>query len=181
MKKFLGIFFVIIMVFLLLLPAADAKTVRTGNKKWSNPKLIRTYIPANHKRTLMMKHAFAEWTRLTNNKIVFRYVTTKDTADIIVIFVPVIPNADREIGLTKFHSSTFDKLLDAEIYIADKTSDGRVLGKDSVYTVMLHEIGHAIGIANHSSNPKSIMYPVEDDVQEILQSDLKTLAEIYNW
>jgi len=181
MKKFLGLFIAAAIFFISFLPAVDAAQKRDGNKKWSNPKLIRTYIPPNHNRTVMMKHAFAEWTRLTNNKVIFRYVTARDTADIKVFFVPVIPNADREIGLTVFHSSTFDKLLDAEVYIADKTSDGRKLGNDAVYTVMLHEIGHAIGIANHSTNPKSIMYPEEDDIQEILQSDLKTLAEIYNW
>ena len=46
----------------------------TVNRRWQYPTKIKTYIPQNHKRTIMMKHAFAEWSRLTNNKIVFRYV-----------------------------------------------------------------------------------------------------------
>ncbi len=46
---------------------------------------------------------------------------------------------------------------------------------------MLHEIGHAIGINEHSADPLSIMYPTEDDRQEILKSDLRNLAKIYGW
>ena len=46
---------------------------------------------------------------------------------------------------------------------------------------MLHEIGHAIGLIEHSDNPLSIMYATEDDRQEILKSDLKRLNGIYGW
>ncbi|MCM1338736.1 MAG: matrixin family metalloprotease [Muribaculaceae bacterium] len=151
------------------------------NHRWLYPKQLKVYVPPNHKRTIMMKHAFAEWTRLTSEKMVFKYVTSPNYAKIEVYFVDKIPNADREIGLTRFRYTSSGKMVSAQIYIADKTADGRALGKDSVYTVMLHEIGHAIGISQHSSNPLSIMFPYENDAQEILKSDLKTLAEIYGW
>ncbi len=180
MKKFLTIFFAIVVFFAAFSLYTKAEET-TANKKWFNPKMLKTYIPPNHKRTIMMKHAFAEWSRLTNNKVVFQYVTSPNTANIIVHFVNVVPNADREIGLTKFRSTSSNKITHAQIYIAEKTASGQALGKDAVYTVMLHEIGHAIGIANHSKDPLSIMYPYEDDRQEILKSDLKTLADIYGW
>ena len=73
------------------------------------------------------------------------------------------------------------KITSSEILIAEKTPDGRQLGNDAVYTVMLHEIGHAIGLIEHSDNPLSIMYATEDDRQEILKSDLKRLNGIYGW
>jgi predicted Zn-dependent protease len=177
MKKFL-LFFLIFVVFGMVFNFANSTEV---SKKWLYPKQIKTYIPANHRRTEMMKHAFMEWSRLTNNKIIFKYVDNPQTAQVQVFFVSAIPNADREIGLTKYSFLQNGKLVFAQIYIADKTSKGKDLGKDSVYTVMLHEIGHAIGLSEHSKNPKSIMYPTENDIQEILASDLKTLGNIYGW
>lgn len=176
MKKFIAYIFILLCFCGLFHPA-----FALDNKHWRYPNQLKTYIPPNHKRTVMMKHAFAEWTKLTGGKFVFRYVTSPNVAQIKVYFVEKIPNADREIGLTRFYYTKSLKMAGAQIYIADKTADGRVLGKDSVYTVMLHEIGHAMGISEHSKNPLSIMYPVENDAQEILKSDLKTLAEIYGW
>ncbi|MDE6138789.1 MAG: matrixin family metalloprotease [Candidatus Gastranaerophilales bacterium] len=167
-----------ILVFVGTFCSVSAKTI---NRRWQYPTKIRTYIPQNHKRTIMMKHAFAEWSRLTNNKIIFRYVDSPKTAQVVVEFVNIVPNAEREIGLTKSSFTSSGGMLRATIYIAEKTSTGYQLGKDAVYTVMLHEIGHAIGISEHSDNPLSIMYATEDDRQEILKSDLRTLANIYGW
>ncbi len=178
MKKFIVFLFSILVVIIFPL---NVQSSEETNKWWMYPKQLRVYIPPNHKRTVMMKHAFAEWTQVTGGKLAFKYVPSPNVAKIQVFFVDKIPNADREIGLTRFRYSNSGKLLSAKIYIAEKTSYGRVLGNDSVYTVMLHEIGHAIGINGHSDDPLSIMYPVEDDKQEILESDLKILAEIYGW
>jgi hypothetical protein len=156
--------------------------VKSETKRWVAPKQIRTYIPPNTGRTEMMKHAFMEWSRKTNNRIVFKYVNSPKIAQLRVNFVPVIPNADREIGLTQFqYIPQTGELIFAQIYIADKTSKGQTLGKNSVYTVMLHEIGHAMGMSEHSKDIKSVMYPIENDIQEILSSDLKTLGSIYGW
>ena len=148
---------------------------------WLYPNKIKAYIPPNHKRSVIMKHAFAEWTRLTNKKVLFYYVSSPAKADIRVSFVKMIPNADRQIGLTKSLILSTGKITSSEILIAEKTPDGRQLGNDAVYTVMLHEIGHAIGLIEHSDNPLSIMYATEDDRQEILKSDLKRLNGIYGW
>ena len=177
MKNFIISFCLVI--FCLSMFALDAYADKSG--KWFNPKLLRVYVPANHSRSDMMKRAFAEWTRKTDNNFVFRYITSPNPAQIVVRFVDVIPNADREIGLTRYTQTSSGKMTKATIYIADKTANGRSLRHNEVYTVMLHEIGHAMGITEHSKDPMSIMYPYENDVQEILKSDLSTINTIYGW
>lgn len=179
MKKF------IISTFLIICCITSFTLHTAANElgKWFNPKLLRVYVQPKNPRTEMMKRAFAEWARSTNNKFAFRYISSPEPAEIQVYFVNTIPEekSDRAIGLTSYKKSKRGRMLCATIYIAEKTQDGRQLGRDAVYTVMLHEIGHAMGITQHSKDPLSIMYPTENDAQEILKSDLKTLADIYGW
>lgn len=176
MKRFFSLLVIFLIFIITIVPVVQGAGI---GLKWQNPKRIKTYIPPNNKRTVMMKHAFAEWSRLTQNKVIFVYTPDKKAAQIDVQFVKSIPNADREIGLTK-SMGVPPYFSHATIFIADNTTQGHTLGKDSVYTVMLHEIGHAIGL-DHTGNILSIMYPMEDDRQEILKMDLKALGEIYGW
>lgn len=151
--------------------------------KWFNPRMIKTYIQPDHKYSLMMKHGFAEWDRLTNGKVRFKYVNSANVAQIEVRFVKQINQKqhDRAIGLTNTMTVGSDKkMTKAIIYIAEKDRRGRNLRKDEAYTVILHEIGHAIGL-EHSSDPKSAMYYAENDIQEISKNDLRQLKKLYGW
>ena len=47
---------------------------------------------------------------------------------------------------------------------------------------MIHEIGHAIGLVEHSQDKKSLMYPYKiSRNQTITQDDLAELAKLYGW
>ncbi len=181
MKKFLALFcFVVVSVFAL---AGSVYAVAEG--VWQFPGKIKTYIQPGHKNTQMMRNAFAEWTRLTKGHIVFKYVTSPNVADIKVLFVKKIDQtlakSDRPIGLAVTSSNrSKTRLFKATIYIADLTQEGKVLNRDEVYTTMLHEIGHALGL-NHSNDPESVMYPYMDVIQEISIVDLRALKARYGW
>lgn len=179
LKKILTLFLLIVVYIFSFIGIADA-----ASRKLANPRYIKTYIQPNHKYTVMMKHAFAEWTRLTNKKFVFHYVSSPNVAKIDVYFVKKIDtmnqrNLDRAIGLTK-GTGTNTRITHAVIYIADLTQDGRKLNRDEIYTVMLHEIGHAIGL-EHSNDPESVMFPGVNVIQEISKKDLNTLKRLYGW
>ena len=176
-KIFLLVVFLVVYIFFF---AVFASAIPSYGK-WFNPRILKTYIQPGHPRTIMMKHAFAEWSRVTQNKFAFRYVDSPKVAQIEVYFVKTIPNADREIGLTKTSRMNSGKITHAVIQIAERPVNGAKLRNDSVYTTMLHEIGHAMGMLEHSSDPKSVMYPVVNDAQEISKADLKRLAKIYGW
>ncbi len=152
-------------------------------KRWEDPQHLKVYIQPGLERSEMMKRAFAEWSRLTKNKVVFYYVDSLEKADIDVVFVDrLATNFGRAIGLTdcKYYQSN-NHMFHAQIIIPAKATNGRPLTRDDVYTSMLHEIGHAIGIVQHSTNPNNIMYPFIDAKREITKYDLAELYRIYGW
>ena len=183
MKKIF--YFVLTLLFLLfLIPAANAGEMSIDQTYWNNPTKIKTYIPFNHKYTAKFKRACAEWSRLTKNGIIFKYVGTPKEAQIRVYFVDKMPPAlkqDSAAGLTRAMFSKEGQLGFSEIWIADYVKQKR-LSDDEVYTSMLHELGHAIGLG-HSENPNSIMYPNTSKVKtmEISKEDLAILAKKYKW
>ncbi len=154
-----------------------------ANAGWDNPKSIRTYIEPNDKKELM-KQAFARWSQATDDKIVFRYVSSPDDAQITVEFVKDASKTskmERAAGVT-YPRTIGNRLVSAKIQIADNAPNGAAFRKDAVYRIMVHEIGHAIGIFQHSSDPMSIMYYAKGSrYQDIKPEDLKVLAKIYSW
>lgn len=177
MKK---IFLLFCLIFIMVFNCVNAAEVQ---KKWANPQHLKVYIQPGLERSGMMKRAFAEWSKLTKNKVVFYYVDSKAEADIDVVFVDrLATNFEQAIGLTdcKFLKHN-NNMQHATVIIPAKTTKGIPLSRDDVYTSMLHEIGHAIGIVKHSTNPHNIMYPYIDAKREITKYDLAELYRIYNW
>ena len=68
MKRFI-IFCTVIMTIVF----SSASCVYAVQKTWANPKHLNTYVQPGFGRSTMMKHAFAEWSQLTKNKVIFYY------------------------------------------------------------------------------------------------------------
>ena len=184
MKRVFYLALVLLFLLFLVPQAAKAAASRLDQTYWTKPTKIMTYIPKEHKYTAKFKRACAEWSRLTKDGIIFKYVATEKEAQLRVYFVKQIPaelKQDSAAGVTRSRFSTDGKLIYSEIWIADYVKQKK-LSDDEVYTSMLHELGHAIGLG-HSNNPKSIMYPTTEHTKtmEISNEDLKILANKYGW
>ncbi len=190
MKKF----FVLISVFILTVSVAFGLT----KPRW-NVRPINVYIPGNSYTSELMRNAFLQWQTRTSAAVWFNFVShdRKDEADITVHFVEKNTNCGSlsAIGCTHYRVNHDGFYVHNDIYIASKSvtqlvgDDGTVATKttaipsEQVYRVMLHEIGHAIGIAGHSKNPNSIMYAYsindENIPQRLTDEDLDFVYNVY--
>ena len=157
--------------------------VLVKHQRWENPQRIYTYVPAGSRNTELMKEAFAYWTRVTNGKVRFIYVNDiqKDAS--------VSSNHDNALGVTYYKKvKTVCKGMSCDAYmvlttidIADNAPRGALLRKDAVFRVMIHEIGHSIGLS-HSTDKMSVMYPTKlSRNQALSKSDFDSLAKLYGW
>ena len=68
------------------------------------------------------------------------------------------------------------------LLISGRSERGTVVGSQLIHAVVMHEVGHALGLAGHSKNPLDVMYgtitPGFD--YEISASDRLTLMELYS-
>lgn len=156
--------------------------VLAGQKHWRNPRNLKTYIQPGYGRSELIKKAFRNWSIATKDKVIFYYVSSPDQAQIRVYFGDKIKrtNNPQVAGLTRM-KYLGDEMIEAEVLIPTQTAGGLNLKPEIVYVSMLHEIGHALGIQNHSTNPQNLMYPSASGNKKITQYDLAELYRIYGW
>lgn len=107
-----------------------------------------------------LKRAYMDWQRVTDNKIRFTLVNSPYEADTKCVFVDDIPNSSEDtVGIHMFEYEG-DKIKDSTIWFRYTSKYGIPFDSDLFYTIALHEIGHSLGLAGHSSNPNDLMYPV---------------------
>jgi len=190
MKKFLVLFAIFVLT---------AGTVFAMSKPRWDVRPIKVYIPGNNYTSQLMKNAFLQWQTRTYSAVWFNFVSydKSDTADITVHFVEENTYCKNisAIGCTHYRVDQEGFYTHNDIFIASKAvfqlvgDDGTVARKtmvipsEQVYRVMLHEVGHAIGIAQHSVNPNSVMYKYSINDENIPQSltdeDLKFVYNVY--
>lgn len=127
-----------------------------------------------------MKKAFGRWQSATNKFVTFTFVDSPDNADITADFVEQLPGKAVGVCKTSYSYRTGQETIitKAEINLANKNMYERILTDDEYYRVMLHEIGHALGLP-HSEKLNSIMKPYSNQIINISIDDRKALKELY--
>lgn len=150
-------------------------------------KEIEVYIP-EHLNSELMKQAFNYWQKRTREEISFCYVNNAKGAVIEVKFVNTLDEnwCSTRRGWCYYEyikTSNGYKMITNTSIVIPKFEYGDIpLKKDELYKIMLHEIGHALGLKQHSKNEKSIMYPYvdEDNKRDITNEELERLGKLYN-
>lgn len=159
-----------------------ANAYKNGKLYLRNRGITRIYISsADSAYKDMVYDAFDEWQDALGSALIFKYFGNPDDASIIVSFKPV----EEEISGDKFGvtSSKFDgtTITESNIVIYTVNKNGKKLSDKVIYHALLHEIGHAIGILGHSTDPNDIMSTGTTVFLEHLSSrDKNTAFEMYD-
>lgn len=125
--------------------------------------------------------AFSEWQTESNYLVNFTYVSSPKQAQIKLYFVDKINKAlsDQNIGLT--HLNYIGNMnLKATIQILQRTDSNQMRSYAQMYPVILHEIGHALGMSGHSQRNNDIMYENNyTNDTHLSNRDINTLRAIY--
>lgn len=150
-------------------------------------KNITVFIP-EHSNSSMMKNAFNEWQEKTNNQISFLFTDNEYNADINVEFTDTLDDISEHIGRTKLSMSISPDcrmvvLVNSTIIIPKyrNTDYHSINNKDTLYNVMLHEVGHSIGLKYHSRNKKSIMHAEVSEDCKITNEEIARLQKLYKF
>lgn len=140
---------------------------------WTENKTISVYIEPNAKE-YSMKKAFNKWETRANGLISFKFVNSKDNAEIKVIMVEQIGGS--VAGLCS--RQTNGNIITGATIQLSKNIRGAAQYNNDYYRTMLHEIGHALGL-DHTNRLNSIMNPTTDYAQMITGKDLQDLENLY--
>lgn len=157
----------------------ERKTNRVSNNfpHWGKSS-ISVYIPKDA-RSGSVRRAFEYWQSVTYGKLHFNFVN-KGPADIDVVFLEKVSGVDGPLGecVVKLKNNQITK---AEIKLATKSSKINNYSNDYIYTTMVHEVGHALGLKDRPGKPSSIMHTPIDESQDIKKMDIKDLFMLYGW
>lgn len=183
----------------------DQAPINTDIIRW-NPKSfpLKVYISSKNEGNYPEYYssevikAFGQWTA-SSGFIPFKFIDNESSAHIVVKYEPS-PTTDCSDSSCKYVVAHTDPtirnglLKQMVITVYDKDANGSFFSDKELYSTVLHEIGHALGIMGHSYSTDDLMYMANmtnqnssrlfikhrSDFQYISIKDLSTLRLLYN-
>lgn len=159
---------------------------RSGFYSFKNaPQPLRVYLkPSSAKVSpelqAALQSAFDVWTKASKERLKFQFVKVDNDPDITVVWT----NNPGDIkegkqGYTDF-VKTKDDISKSKITLLTNRRNGMPLTAPFAKALVMHEIGHAIGLNGHSYSSGDIMFGGRlEDTSHISASDLKFFNKIY--
>ena len=143
----------------------------------NNPQLPEYYYSET-------KKAFQQWQKDTENFVQFVYTNNKQSANIRCKFknYTSLKNnspAGMALGVTQIKTKK-GVLKYSQIDLSITDSKGKYFDSKHLYSTILHEVGHSLGLSGHSVNKKDIMYPVNYNNLSLSKGDINTLKLLYS-
>lgn len=127
----------------------------------------------------ILRDAFQTWVENSNSKIKFQFVK-EPPADITCEFVADLPRQQPSVaGVTNYQTSPHH-MNSADIFIRT-TNKIAPLTDELMRAICLHEIGHALGLVNHSLDPHDVMFPYLSQQKTLSERDVKTIRKLYEF
>lgn len=127
-----------------------------------------------------LKYAIKEWQDGSSGLVAFEIVDKPDGADILLSWSNKIEEYYREhpMGMAELHRINQEKYyVEMQICLRDPIT-GKPLSNDQMKIVLLHEIGHAIGLWGHSKDKNDVMYYASDKLH-LSENDISTVKTLY--
>ena len=157
--------------------------------RWNKKTIKYSYDDPTKIYTQAITNAVETYNELFGGLFKFQYTNNKDKADVNIIVKPSFDEDEKSneafmLGLTNTYlnenNNNIEKAKITLIYNHPIDKNKKIPSED-MYKVILHELGHAVGISGHSDNENDIMYPALAKADEKLsQRDRITIKLLYS-
>jgi tetratricopeptide (TPR) repeat protein len=133
----------------------------------------------------IVRQSFADWQAAAPEHLSFAYVPSAEAADITVTWTndPTKMVSSAEGGHAEVVPSQNGILKSDITLLTTKPSGGAEVGSNYMKHVVLHEVGHALGIFGHSPKAGDIMYGIvmpTNIVANLSDRDKHTMLALYS-
>ena len=158
---------------------------KNGNNRVGLQYVFQSFTPKIEENTLRgeVARALAEWARYTN----LDFSSLGDSQDPRTLNILFAPGAHGDaypfdgprgmLAHTFYPAPPNPEPIAGDLHL-DASEDWRVGGGIDLFSVVLHEAGHALGLG-HSSRPGSVMYPYYQLLTGLTADDIAGIQDLY--